>query len=363
MSRTVFILGAGASKKAGGPLMDEFLDVARELRRAGKVKEYEEDFALVFEGLSHLQDTQAKFSLQFHNVESAFAAFEMAKIAGRMGTMPPEDVKRLPAAMKRLISRTIELTVVPHVSPNQTDPPAPYSQFVELLKAIHPGRPPGDRSCVITMNYDLAMDFALHNRMVVDINIDYCLGAERKSHGFKLIKLHGSLNWGFCAKCKKIAPWHPAEWLGDPGVDRRLREEGALAVASQIGTRKHECGNMLDPEPFIVPPTWNKTMHAAGLSSVWSAAARELMDAEEIIVIGYSLPETDSFFRYLLALGMAGRQLVDKFWVFDPDPKREVPKRFEDILGPAAKGRFLPFEQGFESMIQTIHLEPTPDAG
>jgi len=30
MSKTVFILGAGASKEAGAPLMNEFLDSARE---------------------------------------------------------------------------------------------------------------------------------------------------------------------------------------------------------------------------------------------------------------------------------------------------------------------------------------------
>ena len=29
MSKTVFILGAGASKKSGAPLMNDFLDVSR----------------------------------------------------------------------------------------------------------------------------------------------------------------------------------------------------------------------------------------------------------------------------------------------------------------------------------------------
>jgi hypothetical protein len=35
-----------------------------------------------------------------------------------------------------------------------------------------------------------------------------------------------------------------------------------------------------------------------GLSSVWRAAATHLAEAENVFIIGYSLPDTDEFFRY-----------------------------------------------------------------
>lgn len=45
MSKTVFILGAGASKEAGAPLMYEFLDFAKELYSSNQIKvEYRSDF-------------------------------------------------------------------------------------------------------------------------------------------------------------------------------------------------------------------------------------------------------------------------------------------------------------------------------
>jgi hypothetical protein len=43
MSEIVFILGAGASKNAGAPLMANFLDKADELRKEGKLDEWCEE--------------------------------------------------------------------------------------------------------------------------------------------------------------------------------------------------------------------------------------------------------------------------------------------------------------------------------
>jgi hypothetical protein len=42
-------------------------------------------------------------------------------------------------------------------------------------------------------------------------------------------------------------------------------------------------------------------------------------EAQEIIVIGYSLPETDFFFRNLFALGTVGRKFIRRFAVVNPD--------------------------------------------
>jgi hypothetical protein len=39
-------------------------------------------------------------------------------------------------------------------------------------------------------------------------------------------------------------------------------------------------------------------------------AAKELEEAEEIIVIGYSPPVTDLFFRNLVGLGTVGRKFI-----------------------------------------------------
>lgn len=330
--------------KAGAPVMWNFLEVARELERGGLVADSEAEFRLVFKGQSALQSVHSKFRLDHRNLESVFAAFEMSRITGKLGSMEPDEVQGLPDAMRRLIVRTLEETMLFTVGPTRTlEPPYPYGAFVELIKDIHPGEP-WARSSVITTNYDLCMETALHDG---EVPIDYCLQDNQPGRGLKLIKLHGSLNWGYCQVCKTISPVHPGEFLAEqanrpfPGGKIQLR------VGSSLESGKHACGGPLQKEPFIVPPTWNKTMHQSELRAVWSAAARELKDAEEIVVIGYSLPDADFFFRYLLAIGAVGEALIRKFWVIDPDPSENVRSRFREILGTAAEDRFALYRMEF----------------
>ena len=109
--------------------------------------------------------------------------------------------------------------------------------------------------------------------------------------------------------------------------------------------------------PVIVPPTWNKTDYNQTLVNVWRRAAEELSEAENIFVIGYSLPETDAFFRYLYALGSIGDNLIKRFWVFDPDPTGEVEPRFRRFLGRAVERRFKFIKTPFPICVDQIRGE------
>src|SRR5689334_6671816 len=52
----------------------------------------------------------------------------------------------------------------------------------------------------LTFNYDLALDVALTR---AGLPIDYGLG---KPGGVPLLKLHGSLSWSACPRCREILP-------------------------------------------------------------------------------------------------------------------------------------------------------------
>jgi hypothetical protein len=54
------------------------------------------------------------------------------------------------------------------------------------------------------------------------------------------------------------------------------------------------------------------------------------------------LPESDSFFCYLLALGMVSDILVETFTVINGD--REVLSRFQQLLGKGTARRYQAFE-------------------
>jgi len=90
------------------------------------------------------------------------------------------------------------------------------------------------------------------------------------------------------------------------------------------------------------------------LRRVWRAAADSLANAENIFVSGYSLPDTDAFFRDLYALGTIGHARLKRFWVFDPSNTGEVEARFRKLLGQGAAPRFELFKSQFSGMFPQI---------
>src|SRR2546427_11578214 len=63
-----------------------------------------------------------------------------------------------------------------------------------------------------------------------------------------------------------------------------------------------------------------------------------MSEAENIVVIGYSLPREDQFFQYLFALGCVGQGLIRRFMLCDPDSA--VEQRFRELLAPAVQDGF-----------------------
>jgi len=366
MSEVVFILGAGASHKAGVPLMSNFLDVAHDLWKMGYVSDAERSFEAVFNGISALKGVHSNSQLDIHNVESVFAAFEMIKTLGNFERYDtPEKIDGLISAMKTVIVKTIEETFALPASGPDVQAPPPYDSFTAIVRFLREDATPPRSVSVITFNYDMALDYAFYRNQV---KVDYALDDEGPVSGIPLLKLHGSLNWAHCSGCKCIAPWPLESYLSQHQWDTPLLyaledmvQSFKLSIGSNIGEFEH-CGFRVRGEPVIVPPTWNKSDYHRDLSPVWSRAAKELHDAEYIFVIGYSLPPSDAFFRYLYALGTAGEGVLKRFWVFDPDP--EVGRRFCELLGPGALQRFRSFHKTsgtFEEAIDTV-LEafPTP---
>ena len=127
-----------------------------------------------------------------------------------------------------------------------------------------------------------------------------------------------------------------------------------IPIGSQLKEYFDKTDVPVKPEPFIVPPSWNKAEQHQSLSNVWAQAAQELEQAEYIFIIGYSLPETDAFFRLLYALGTVGEKLLTKIIVFNPDQSGEVETRFRSMLGPGAEARFEYVESTFQESFLVI---------
>jgi hypothetical protein len=345
----VFILGAGASKQAGAPLMYDFIDKAEELYRSYP---RDTDLKLIFDTIAELQSVYAKSNLDLDNIEVLFGVIEMANLIEKLVNHSKEQIQQIRDALINVIVRTLESNINYPVLNNYIQPPEPYDKFTDILLKLK------SNNSIITFNYDTCMDYALmtHRR-----EVDYCLDIKKSNGGFKLLKLHGSVNWGRCPNegCGKILPLElkrvidPRLLFGDE-ADESLKFEISKRLAEKLVHK--ECGNMtVSKVPVIVPPTWNKTGYHGDLANVWNAAALELSNAVNIFVVGYSLPETDSFFRYLYALGTLSTTKINRFWVFNPDNSGKIEDRFRNLIGKGIEKRFQYFATNFSGAIDKFY--------
>lgn len=145
----------------------------------------------------------------------------------------------------------------------------------------------GDDS-VVSFNYDCLMDLALKRHGNKRWNAKYGYGFEidhgfnawqfhvgkgrvAKEHSIRLLKMHGSLNWD--------------RSVGD-GI--KLRSD-PYDTSSKRNSRE------------VIPPVWNKDiLRDEYYKTVWREARGRLRECNALVVIGYSVPETDLMSKSLI---------------------------------------------------------------
>jgi len=367
--KTVFILGAGASVAAGAPLMNNFLARAKALHATGV---YGKDQDAINEVLTaayqDLKSIYATSTIDHRNIEELFSAIEIACLINSFGSRRPEDIGKLRDSIVTFIYRTIEETICIPKREKQIGLPKGYDKLAarvrkHIEKNIGTNREPVS---FITFNYDTSLEYSLVRS---GLGVSYGLPepfANQSEENYQVknqvripvLKLHGSINWGYCLQCKRIIPteidqWRHTTFIDIFGAPEILR----LTPASRLATHHHKaCGKTLYSLPFIVPPTWNKSTEYEDLRAVWKRAATEISNAENIVVIGYSFPAADTFFKYLFALGSmnSSSAQLENFLVINgaekPGDARylETIKRFEGLLGQMNKHGFRSHPMNFE---------------
>lgn len=340
MSQIVFILGAGASRDCGAPLMNDFLDTASRLLSTNDVAGKNEDFQRVFKAIASLQAVHSKAQIDLNNIESIFTALEIANILGKLPGFEPEEIPIVISSLKEMIVITLERTILFPTDGSYILPTKSYEKFSNLLHFLNEEAHPKLSTSVITFNYDIALDMAMYRQGLGPL---YGLGPNvRAQKPVLLMKLHGSLNWAVRSDTNTVQ----ALSLDDYFQKYTLNGYGmhgtcTIPIGSQIQEYYEKYTDVrVNAEPVIVPPAWNKADYHHFLSKIWGTAAKELEEAEYIFIIGYSLPETDAFFKLLYGLGTVGEKLIKKLVVYNPDDSGVVQDRFKNMIGSGALARF-----------------------
>jgi hypothetical protein len=163
---------------------------------------------------------------------------------------------------------------------------------------------------IISLNYELVVDNALTTFLGRTLNYGIPTRHHKPSQNtgaqvahrqqkaiqvpIKLYKLHGSLNWLYCPVCQEVqlTPGeHAVQYLFEQqDTDQPIQCE-------QCHTRY---------EPLIIMPSMAKTYANPLLNDIWRQAEDQLMRANHVIFLGYSMPEADGYLRYMIKRALYG---------------------------------------------------------
>jgi hypothetical protein len=174
-----------------------------------------------------------------------------------------------------------------------------------------------DPVAVISLNWDIILDRCLYQALgehdhwrtgdyeAIGV-VDYCcyissidkhekrirsglwaLGS--KGYNVKLLKIHGSMNWLQCLNCQRLFV----------GFDEKINIPNYINALTCRHCRKFGINALL--QGSLIMPTFLKDLSNFQIKLVWQDVGVELMEASELVFIGYSLPHADFEFRQLLS--------------------------------------------------------------
>jgi|SRR5581483_1879353 len=177
-----------------------------------------------------------------------------------------------------------------------------------------------------------------------------------------ILKPHGSLNW--------LVPLAERLPMGDAGLlfaDEPpiipLREDGGLrycAATSDFQYVYPQSGHPIDVLPAIVPPVQKKDFGLGFLRNLLEMERRAVADADEIFIIGWSMPKTDANQITLIRDAIARRTKKRRLTVINRGAAPEYFTRVAEVFAVQRSGLRV-FNSGFDDFVHA-ELNSSPHA-
>jgi len=303
MRDEVYVLGAGFSKDAGGPLVSEFLSESRQNRAVSDFQEASE-----FTAVKRLLESLPRAERNIEGVLNYVSNLRFVR--GSISRFSPQTI------LDFLTDYIVAL-----LAGRVKDVPEHYNTFVNNVLS-------SDRAAILTFNYDLLMDSLLAEH-AGQFNYGFPSedryrlygGLRRVRAGIPLLKLHGSINWSICSFCHTI------------GLHQEVVHTGRACPRGCSGRWK----------PLIVPPTWDKLPYATNLRLLWAQAKDLIENASTVVVIGFSFSPLDRLARDLFRRSFSRNKSVELHVHNGPNYEYEA---LELSLGVKTESSGLRFQDG-----------------
>jgi NAD-dependent SIR2 family protein deacetylase len=330
----VFVLGAGASRPDGVPLQRDTLP----LIISGKIAEIEnsEIGKIIIEFIKDNFEFNAETN-QFPQLEAVFGFLDYfiqqnESLNVKYSTLRLREIKEY---LIKLIHYVVNL---------QTDKTSHYYQL--FWNSIINKNP---NTSIITLNYDTLLEQAFDHLFKKHGYIDYSIPLmnyeklpQIKQYNFwvnpkepvvvdenenplpfKILKLHGSLNWKYCNCCNQtlLTPW-------DRNIDLN---KGKFLGYTYPDKQKYEYICPIDGTEFqtlIVPPSYLKILHHPIISQLMTEASREIRKAKKIVFVGYSLSNADIHVKALFKKHVNSDK---ELFVINPKKKESLELNYKSL--------------------------------
>lgn len=319
----LFVFGAGATRGCSfvDPKTDPCLppldnDFFTQLQRVRNDKHHK----LIKDVIKDIVDL---FGLNFSiTLETAFTTLEhtiqMLETTGDNRGYKKKELKEMRNRLLQAIAVVLEDSLMENdakghssIKPKTCD----YHQaFVtDLLK-------PGDD--IINFNYDCTLDYALRDHGKGKWNARY-------GYGFKLglgrRNLVGDQHWQPENPATKERTVHLYKLHGSMQfhVEKKMTSE---IVRLKQRPQTKQFGNL---QFTIIPPEWNKAYNKSVFLKTWKDAATAIYRANQIVFIGYSLPQADLHSTALFRTSVQKQKLKSLIIV---NPDKEVRKRIRSVM-------------------------------
>jgi hypothetical protein len=367
MTDTVFILGAGYSYAAGIPLLSGFVERMWQfaIRRSIGDKPLSSDDIEIFNAAIKIRDEldsyHGRAMFDDRNIEDILSILSFNMLGGAK-----RDKEKI-AAMNRAIARTIDLScTVEHPGVNKEgrnsineSGPQIYRDFWKNIFAVAAR---GKKiPTIITFNYDLVLERSLHQHLI---------GTNYNSYDNRFPATRVALNYNYDhaprAEFEIVYTRynsHSGRGIGETeGTILRSVEPNARAHTFEVDilklhgslnfARRKEAETSSFPhaitksiaEPFILPPIFNKMTNGAP-TAMWQSGLEKLRAAKNIVIVGYSLPQTDIYMQYFLKAALGPNLNLNKIFVFDPilfgnnEHGEAMKRRYEACFAPQLRPR------------------------
>jgi hypothetical protein len=310
MPSMVFLLGAGFSRAISDkmPMMSELSEAVKELLKARYIPGADKPISANFEQwLSYLIERPPWLPV----VERERNRVAFLEVSGAVHSILSERQKEAVASQPQGAPEWLQ-RIVPFWEEHHANVITfNYDNLVELAWRVY-----GDQSnwpLVGGSLYPILMPYVAQR-------FSGTLGSEDlRQEGLTLFKLHGSLDWRYAGP--DGVPGDLVYQMGDvrqPAWD-----------AEGLGFRERAEEMALDLEPMIVPPATVKSAYYNNrtLQAIWSRAADALADADELVMMGFSLPQTD-----LLVSSMLSTVLPSGIRVTPVNPDPTIIERIQAIF-------------------------------